>query len=47
MLLRVKSVTDIFIPQLIELNAQGRFPFEEKQTKFYNLHQINEAVQKR
>lgn len=38
------SVPDVFIPQLIELNAQGRFPFE-KLTKFYNLDQINQAAQ--
>jgi Zn-dependent alcohol dehydrogenase len=36
------SVPDIFIPQLIELNAQGRFPFE-KLMKFYSLDQINAA----
>lgn len=33
-----------FAPQLIELNAQGRFPFE-KLTKFYSLDQINQAAQ--
>ena len=31
------------IPQLIELNAQGRSPFE-KLTKFYSLDQINQAA---
>src|SRR5258708_15961118 len=41
--LEVESVPDIFIPQLIELNAQGRFPFE-KLTKFYSLDQINQAA---
>jgi aryl-alcohol dehydrogenase len=39
-----ESVPDIFIPQLIELNAQGRFPFE-KLTKFYSIDQINQAAQ--
>ena len=42
-ILEGESVPDIFIPQLIELNAQGRFPFE-KLTKFYSLDQINQAV---
>src|SRR5258708_30216460 len=32
-----ESVPDILIPQLIELNAQPRFPFE-KLTKLYSLH---------
>jgi Zn-dependent alcohol dehydrogenase len=39
-----ESVPDIFIPQLIELNAQGRFPFE-KLVRFYSLDQINQAAQ--
>ena len=43
-ILEGESVPDIFIPQLIELNAQGRFPFE-KLVKFYNLDQINQAAQ--
>jgi aryl-alcohol dehydrogenase len=43
-ILEGESVPDIFIPQLIELNAQGRFPFE-KLVKFYSLDQINQAVQ--
>ena len=43
-ILEGESVPDIFIPQLIELNAQGRFPFE-KLTKFYGLDQINQAAQ--
>ena len=42
-ILEGESVPDIFIPQLIELNAQGRFPFE-KLVKFYSLDQINEAA---
>jgi aryl-alcohol dehydrogenase len=43
-ILEGESVPDIFIPQLIELNAQGRFPFE-KLMKFYTLDQINQAAQ--
>ena len=43
-ILEGESVPDIFIPQLIELNAQGRFPFE-KLMKFYSLDQINQAAQ--
>lgn len=39
-----ESIPDIFTPQLIELNAQGRFPFE-KLMKFYRLDQINQAAQ--
>ena len=37
------SVPDIFIPQLIDLFLQGRFPFD-KLTKFYPFEQINEAA---
>lgn len=37
------SVPDIFIPQLIELWRQGRFPFDKLIT-FYRLADINEAV---
>ena len=43
-ILEGESVPDIFIPQLIELNAQGRFPFE-KLIKFYSLDQINQAAE--
>jgi aryl-alcohol dehydrogenase len=43
-ILEGESVPDIFIPQLIELNAQGRFPFEKLMT-FYSLDQINQAAQ--
>ena len=43
-ILEGESVADIFIPQLIELNAQGRFPFEKLIT-FYSLDQINQAAQ--
>jgi aryl-alcohol dehydrogenase len=37
------SVPDIFIPQLIELHRQGRFPFD-KLIRFYPLSEITEAV---
>lgn len=37
------SVPDIFIPQLIDLFLQGRFPFD-KLTKFYPFERINEAA---
>lgn len=37
------SIPDIFIPQLIELYMQGRFPFD-KLIKFYKLEQINDAA---
>jgi aryl-alcohol dehydrogenase len=37
------SVPDIFIPQLIELHRQGRFPFD-KLIRFYSLSEIAEAV---
>ncbi len=43
-ILEGESVPDIFIPRLIELNVQGRFPFE-KLIKFYSLDQINQAAQ--
>ncbi|TDG19961.1 NAD(P)-dependent alcohol dehydrogenase [Paraburkholderia silviterrae] len=36
------SVPDVFIPRLIELWKQGRFPFD-KLVKFYALDEINEA----
>jgi aryl-alcohol dehydrogenase len=36
------SIGDIFIPQLIELWKQGRFPFD-RLIKFYKLSEINEA----
>jgi len=38
------SVPDVFIPALVELHAQGRFPFD-KMVKFYTLDEINEAMQ--
>ncbi|MGF6787040.1 NAD(P)-dependent alcohol dehydrogenase [Paraburkholderia sp. 35.1] len=37
------SIPDIFIPQLIDLWKQGRFPFD-RLVKKYPLSQINEAV---
>ncbi len=37
------SVPDVFIPQLIDLYMQGRFPFD-KLTKFYAFDRINEAA---
>jgi aryl-alcohol dehydrogenase len=37
------SVPEVFIPQLVELWRQGRFPFD-KLIRFYPLAQINEAV---
>ncbi len=37
-------IPDIFIPQLISLYKQGRFPFD-RLLKFYSLEQINEAAE--
>ena len=37
------SIPDIFIPQLIELYLQGRFPFD-RLIRFYHLEQINQAA---
>ncbi|MDE9452632.1 NAD(P)-dependent alcohol dehydrogenase [Xenorhabdus bovienii] len=37
------SIPQIFVPQLIELYQQGRFPFDEL-IKFYPLDKINEAA---
>jgi aryl-alcohol dehydrogenase len=36
-------IPDVFIPQLIDLYKQGRFPFD-RLIKFYSLDQINEAA---
>jgi aryl-alcohol dehydrogenase len=36
------SVPEIFIPRLIELNTQGKFPFE-RLIEFYDLDDINRA----
>ena len=38
------SVPDLFIPSLVELYLQGRFPFD-KLVKFYTLDQINQAAE--
>jgi len=38
------SVPGLFIPSLVELYTQGRFPFD-KLVKFYNLNQINQAAE--
>jgi aryl-alcohol dehydrogenase len=38
------SVPEIFIPQLIELQRQGRFPYEKLVT-FYPFEEINRAVE--
>ncbi len=37
------SIPDIFIPQLVELWRQGRFPFD-RLVRYYPLSEINEAV---
>ncbi|WP_235401468.1 NAD(P)-dependent alcohol dehydrogenase [Rubrobacter aplysinae] len=38
------SVPSLFIPRLIELNTQGRFPFE-RLIRFYDLDEINRACE--
>jgi aryl-alcohol dehydrogenase len=38
------SVPDVFIPRLIELHGQGRFPFD-RLIQFYPLDQINRAAE--
>ncbi len=38
------SIPDIFIPQLVELYRQGRFPIDRLIT-FYKLEEINQAVE--
>ncbi|GGG25983.1 NAD(P)-dependent alcohol dehydrogenase [Paenibacillus abyssi] len=42
-LLLGSSIPQIFIPQLIELYKQGKFPFD-KLVKFYSLEEINQAA---
>ncbi len=37
------SVPDVFIPGLVQLFSQGRFPFD-RLVKFYDLSQINQAA---
>ncbi len=39
-----ESVSDTFIPQLIDLYMQGRFPFD-RLIEFYTLDQINQAAE--
>ena len=39
-----QSTSDIFIPRLIELYRQGKFPFD-KLIKFYSFDQINQAAE--
>lgn len=38
------SVPDLFIPKLIELHRQGRFPFD-RLIRFYDFNDINQAVE--
>ncbi|WP_447987110.1 NAD(P)-dependent alcohol dehydrogenase [Nitrospira sp. Nam74] len=38
------SMPDLFIPTLVELYTQGRFPFD-KLVKFYSFDQINQAAE--
>jgi aryl-alcohol dehydrogenase len=35
--------SDVFVPQLIELYVQGRFPFD-RLVQFYDFDQINHAA---
>lgn len=42
-ILQGESVPKVFIPKLVELHAQGRFPFD-KLVKFYSLEEINQAA---
>ena len=37
------SVPDVFVPQLLDLYMQGRFPFD-RLVKFYDFDQINQAA---
>ncbi len=39
-----ESISDTFIPQLIDLYMQGRFPFD-RLIEFYSLSQINQAAE--
>ena len=43
-ILQGESIPQVFIPQLVELHAQGRFPFD-KLIKFYDLDKINQAAE--
>ena len=38
------AIPDLFIPRLIELNRQGRFPYD-KLIKYYPFEDINQAVE--
>jgi aryl-alcohol dehydrogenase len=38
------AIADLFIPKLIELYSQGRFPFD-RLIKFYSFDEINQAVE--
>lgn len=38
------AIPELFLPQLIELNQQGRFPFD-KMIKYYPFDKINQAVE--
>lgn len=38
------SVPDVFIPHLIELHINGRFPFDRLVTK-YPIEKINQAIE--
>ena len=37
------SVPEVFIPHLIELHKQGRFPYD-RMLKFYPFDEINQAI---
>jgi aryl-alcohol dehydrogenase len=37
------SVPDLFIPKLVDLYLQGRFPFD-RMVQFYPFDEINKAV---
>ena len=38
------AVPDLFIPSLVELYRQGRFPFD-RLVRFYDFDRINQAVE--
>ncbi len=38
------SVPDVFIPRLVDLYAQGRFPFD-RLVQYYSLDEINQAAE--
>jgi aryl-alcohol dehydrogenase len=38
------SISDLFIPRLLDLYSQGRFPFDRLIT-FYPFEEINQAVE--